>query len=115
MSKRKAPRLNRQLVLEARVKQPDGAGGYAESWESLGTVWASLVARAGRAAGRKTVAVSRVDYRVTLRAALVGAAARPIAGQRFREGTRSFRILSVTEADADGRYLECIAREEAVA
>jgi hypothetical protein len=31
---------------------------------------------------------------------------------RFRDGARLFRIEAVTEADADARYLLCIASEE---
>ncbi|NJS38774.1 MAG: head-tail adaptor protein [Rhodobacteraceae bacterium] len=53
-----------------------------------------------------------VPYRITVRAAPTGAVSRPKAGQRFREGTRLFPILAVTEADPYGRFLTCFAREE---
>lgn len=115
MSGKASPRLNRHLSLEARVDTADGAGGFDENWIHLGALWAQMVPRTGRATARKTLSVSQVDYRITLRAAPVGHGQRPVAGQRFREGSRLFRILSVTEADAAGRYLECIAREEAAA
>ncbi len=32
--------------------------------------------------------------------------------QRFREGSRIYRILAVADVDTGGRFLECRAREE---
>jgi hypothetical protein len=41
--------LNRALVLEApQTRVPDGAGGFALTWGALGTLWAEVVAGAGR-------------------------------------------------------------------
>ncbi len=107
-----APRLNRRLVLEAPVRVPDGAGGQEESWVELGTVWAELRARTGRDAEGEEAHLSVTGYRVTLRAAPYGAPSRPLPGQRFRDGARILAILSVAEADSDGRYLTCTAQEE---
>jgi head-tail adaptor len=53
-----------------------------------------------------------VTCRITVRGAPVGAEQRPRPDQRFRDGSRLFRILAVTERDAAGRYLLCFAREE---
>ncbi|MFD1511059.1 head-tail adaptor protein [Lacimonas salitolerans] len=41
--------LTRQLVLEAPTRAPDGAGGVMRGWQVLGTLWAEVVARTGRA------------------------------------------------------------------
>ncbi|HKL68325.1 head-tail adaptor protein [Salibaculum sp.] len=110
-----APRLNRRLVLESPQSLADGAGGFTESWAALGTLWAQVESRSGRETSGAAMAVSRVRYRVTLRAAPSGAPSRPVAGQRFREGDRVLRILAVTEDDADGRYLVADAEEEVIA
>jgi len=107
-------RLTRALVLETPDRNPDGAGGYAETWRALGTVWAAVEPRTGRETGGQSAVLSRVPLRITVRAAPPGAPSRPRAGQRFVEGARIFAILSVTEADAPGRFLRCEA-EEAVA
>ena len=40
--------LNRHLVLEAPERAPDGAGGYGETWQPIGALWAEIVARTGR-------------------------------------------------------------------
>jgi head-tail adaptor len=111
----KAPRLNRALALEEAVNTADGAGGYEQSWSTLGHLWAEVAFRSGRETGQGGGAVSLASYKITVRGAPVGNSMRPRPDQRFREGTRVFRILSVGEKDAEGRYLTCIAQEEAVA
>ena len=108
------PRLNRVLVLEEKVRASDGAGGFSETWQSLGIVWAELRAGTGREQGEDFATHSRVPYRITVRATPFGAPSRPKADQRFRDGTRLFSILAVTERGTDGRYLICNAVEEVV-
>lgn len=110
-----APDLNRKLALEHAVRVADGAGGYAMAWETLGTIWGALKASAGRqrSGSAGPVAVSR--YTVTVRAAPIGAVSRPVAGQRFRDGTRIFAIRAVSETDGTGLYLACRVEEEAAA
>lgn len=104
------PVLSRRLVLEAPERVADGAGGYAETWVALGRVWADV---APRGAGQEVDAIAaRMDIRIVVRAAPLGAPSRPTPTMRFREGARVFRIEAVTEADATGRYLVCFAREE---
>lgn len=110
-----APKLNRVLSLEERNRVPDGAGGFSETWQPIGLIWAQVKAGTGREAGREFVTMSRVPYRITVRAAPFGAPSRPKADQRFRDGTRIFSILAVTDADPDGRFLVCNAVEEEAA
>lgn len=107
--------LNRSLTLEALVRVPDGLGGFTESWIARGSLWAEIVPGSGRDLPGEEIILSAVPLRITVRAAPMGASSRPIAGQRFREGTRAFRIIAVTERDPDGRYLACFSREEVVA
>jgi len=61
------------------------------------------------------VTLSTVPYRITVRAAPVGAPSRPKPEQRFRDGERVFRIQAVTEDEEAGTYLVCFAREEVAA
>ncbi len=106
------PKLNRKLVLETPVQLPDGAGGYAEGWEALGTVWAGVRPGSGRLSDHAGLPVASLPLKITVRSAPQGSPARPMAGQRFRDGDRLYRIYSVTEADESARYLLCNAREE---
>lgn len=104
--------LNRHLVLEAPERSPDGAGGYTETWQPIGEIWAEIVARTGRDVVGSTVQQSRTGYKITVRAAPYGAPSRPKPEQRLRDGSRLFRIEAVTEQDVLGRYLTCYAQEE---
>lgn len=107
-----APILNRRLVLEEPQRSPDGAGGYTETWIAVGTLWAAITPGSGRERDGDQLTLSRVPYRIVVRGAAAGAASRPRAEQRFREGDRLFRILAVTERDPRGHYLTCFAEEE---
>ncbi|MFD1912137.1 head-tail adaptor protein [Halodurantibacterium flavum] len=107
-----APVLRQALVLEEVSASPDGAGGYREEWVTLGTLYAEVIAGTGRERTADLVTLSMVPWRITVRGAPVGASERPRPGQRFRQGPRRFRILSVAERDAAGRYLLCLAHEE---
>lgn len=107
-----APRLNRRLTLENPEQVPDGHGGFSESWTALGVHWAEVTPRTGRETTSVGVPVSRVAYRIIVRGAPSGDVARPVAGQRFRDGGRLFPIQAVTEHDIRGQYLVCFADEE---
>lgn len=104
--------LNRALALEALERVADGAGGFTETWTLLGTLWAEVVAGAGREVPGEEITLSSVPYRITVRGAPQGAPSRPRPDQRFRDGSRIFRIIAVTERDTFGHYLTCFAREE---
>ncbi len=106
------PQLNRPLHLEDPHTTSDGGGGYSTSWVALGVLWAELAALSGREAAGRGTALSLQRYRITVRAAPVGALARPKPDQRFRDGARLFKIDAVAEQDPAGRYLTCFASEE---
>ncbi len=106
------PVLNRQLVLETPDRVADGAGGYVETWRALGTLWANVSGRSGRGRQIGGVSLAAVPLRIVVRAAPVGTDARPVPGQRFREGARLYPIDAVTEHGAEGLYLTCFATEE---
>ncbi|MFV0334740.1 MAG: head-tail adaptor protein [Tropicimonas sp.] len=106
------PDLNRRLVLETLDRVPDDAGGFVESWRALGTLWAEVRAGTGRKTEEDLLTLSYVPYRITVRAAPPDDSRRPRPEQRFREGSRVYRILAVADAGIGGRFLECRAREE---
>ncbi|MGH1413266.1 MAG: phage head closure protein [Pelagimonas sp.] len=104
--------LNRQLSLEAMQRTSDGAGGFVETWQQLGTLWGEVRPRTGRLAEGEAGAVSVTGFRITVRGAPEGHSGRPVAGQRFRLGNRRFRIEAVTEVEPKGFYLNCHCEEE---
>ncbi|WP_101068941.1 head-tail adaptor protein [Roseovarius salinarum] len=105
-------RLNRELTLETPQTTPDGAGGFERTWTPLGTLWAELRARTGRETEGAVASLSRMRFRIIVRAAPVGAPSRPQPGQRFRDGARVFAVRAVAEHDQGARYLTCFAEEE---
>jgi head-tail adaptor len=107
--------LGRKLVLEARQRVDDGAGGYIESWSALGVLWADMRARTGRERDLGEVTMSHTAYRIVVRGAPQGSPSRPVPGMRFREGDRAFPIQAVSERDPAGRFLTCFAIEEVAA
>ena len=109
------PRLNRKLVLEAPERVSDGAGGFTIVWTALGEIWAEVTPGTGVERAGEFVTLASVPYEIVVRGAPVGSPRRPKPEQRFREGERIFRILAVAEADSEGHYLSCFAREEVVA
>lgn len=109
------PNLNRALVLEQKVELADGAGGLRASWSALGTLWSEVRSLSGRESGGLGVARSKVGLKITLRAAPFGSTLRPKPEQRFREGTRLYKITAVADTPSGGRYLTCYAFEEVAA
>lgn len=105
-------RLSRPLQLEEAQRVPDGAGGFEKNWIALGTLWGDIQLRSGRETEGETVNLSSTRYRIVVRAAPQGAPSRPIAGQRFRNGERVFRINAVAETDGSARFLACYCDEE---
>ena len=102
------PRLGRLMYLDSPVRQPDGAGGFTESWLELGAMWCEVLLRSGGEAVQGGAPVSAVTYKVTVRSALVGHSERPMAGQRF------FNISAVAERVGEGAFLTCFVDEEVV-
>ncbi len=109
------PRLGRLMYLETPVRQPDGAGGYIENWIQLGAMWCEVLLRSGGESVLGGAAVSTVRYKITVRSAPVGHPERPIAGQRFRDGSRLFTVRAVGERAGVAGFLVCFVDEEVAA
>src|SRR5690606_14218121 len=103
-----------RLLLQSRVSTPDGAGGFTHAWADVGMLWAAFAPQrlgAGQSAGQATTAPT---YRLTMRFAPVGAARRPVAGQRLVEGMRRFDIIAVGDSAAGQGWLNMLVEEEMV-
>ena len=108
------PSLNRQLAVETRALAPDAAGGFTETWIASGTIWAAIRPSRGRVTAGETHASGRVNWTILVRGAPDGDPARPVPGQRLRDGARTWRIRTVAEHDPGGRFLSLTAEEETV-
>ncbi|MFK7877432.1 MAG: head-tail adaptor protein [Paracoccaceae bacterium] len=109
------PRLNRRLSLQAPEIVPDGAGGFSQTWQTLGTLWGEVTPRTGREVAINGAPVSAVSYKITVRGAPADSRRRPQPQHRLRDGARIFKVRAVTERDPNGFYLTCYADEEVIA
>ncbi|WP_209425718.1 head-tail adaptor protein [Pararhodobacter sp. SW119] len=103
--------LNRPMLLEQAQFTQDGAGGHATDWHSLGTHWTELSPGPAREVRGDIVPEGQMAFRIFLRSAPHDSPQRPRPGQRFRDGSRIFNIVAVSEADPLGAFLICHARE----
>jgi len=98
--------FNRRLTLEAPVEMPDGAGGAVRSYESIATLWASVVPVSAREAAEAAQRGVIVTHRISLRFF-----ADITSRHRLRDGTRIFRIISLRDRDGRKRFLQIEAEE----
>lgn len=110
----KRPKLDRKFDLQESVATSDGAGGFTQVWNSLGTIWGDVLTASGREREIGERSVTTSTYRVVVRSAPHGAPSRPTAKQRFVEGTRIFNIHAVSEANDTNQYLVCWVSEGTV-
>lgn len=101
----------RRLELRAPVHAPDGAGGSVRDWVARGAFWGSVAATGGRARTGETGIEPVLRVQIVLRAMPVGHEGRPAPGDRLVEAGRTYLVDAVHEADPDGRFLTCWARE----
>jgi head-tail adaptor len=106
---KRARMMNRRLMLEAPQRTPDGAGGFVETWVTLGSLWGAVELRG---AGRDLDQASRLQLKVHVRTAPHGALSRPGPEMRFLDGDRVYWIETVHEAFPHDGTLTCFAYEE---
>lgn len=96
--------LSTRLLIEAPHGVPDGAGGVARTYVSMGRVWAKLapLAMDERMIAGDSVGVLTHRATVRVRADLTTA-------HRLALGARRFRIRALRDA---GRFLELLLEEE---
>jgi SPP1 family predicted phage head-tail adaptor len=94
--------LNQRARILSRVTEPDGAGGYTESWNTAATVWAKLESLSGDESYVAQAIRTHARYRIIVRRNPVIEPAR-----RVVIGTRTFRILDVLDDASPMLILLC--------
>lgn len=99
--------LNRRLLLETPVENPDGAGGVTRLYDVVTTLWAQVVPLSAHADVAADRAASAVRYRIVVRAG-------PdiTTRHRFQDGARIYQVIA-TRPSADRRFLAIDAEERA--
>jgi len=98
--------LTRRVVLEEMSRIADGAGGAIETWTTVATVFASVLALGGGEGSAFDRVTGRATHEIVIRHR---ADVRP--AMRFRLGTRIFEILSALDADGRRRHVRCLVEE----
>ena len=96
--------LNQRVRILAQTRDPDGVGGYSESWNVVATLWADVESRAGNNVYAADALQSRVQHRVTIRRN-----AAVSVGMRASVGTLTLTIHAMLD---DGSPLITLLCEE---
>ena len=96
--------LKERLLLEAPIESADDGGGVERSYAAAAFVWAAVEPREARADTENAGAIAR--HRITVRSG-----PEITLRHRLRRGARLWRIVSVRDADASGRFLTIEAEE----
>ncbi len=99
-------KLNRRLVLEAPVDADDGAGGVSRTYETVATLWASVIP----ISAQEEIEAVRLGARITHRIA-VRFSSDITARHRFRDGSAVYRIVSLRDRDGQRRFLDISAEQ----
>ena len=99
-------RLRTEIALEACAREPDGLGGFTETWVEAATLFACIEPITADSAFGADQTLETVTHRIALRRR-DGVA----SGMRFNRQGRLFDILTVHDPDESGRYLVCKVRE----
>jgi len=99
--------LRHRLSIEKPQHVADGCGGLTTNWVMVEDIWAQLQpfrAKSDLTADQKSehnlhkiVCRFRSDL---------------LSGWRFFDGNRTFEIVTITNLDERGHYLECLTKEE---
>lgn len=99
-------KLNRRIVLQSRVQAVDATGARVETWSTLATVWAELLAQSQReslladADRNQDTSTFRIRWRSGLTS----------EGLRVSYGGRIYDVTSIVEEGIkSGMLVECVA------
>lgn len=102
-----ASRLRHRIVLKTPVTTPDGAGGFATSWNQFAEVWAEILPKNGN---------EKLQYEQLSVQKRIVITIRYLSGitekMRIVYGEREFEILSILNPFEENILLEIMAEEK---
>lgn len=99
-------RLRHRLTLQEEVMTPDGAGGYARTWENVADIWSEIAPISGKERFFAGHIQAQCTHRITLRYRDDITAKHRLV---FEE--RLFNIRSVMNRHEDNELLELLVEE----
>jgi len=114
-AKNTASRLRHLLTLQQEVQTPDGAGGYARSWQDVADLWGEIIPLTGsgssaKGSGKETLFAGQLQAQISHRILL---RYRPgiTAAMRLVYGDRTFNIRMVADTQEKKDTLELLVQE----
>jgi len=108
-------RLRHRLTLQQEVETPDGAGGYARSWQDVADLWGEIIPLTGSGAsakgsGKEALFAGQIQASISHRILL---RYRPgvSAAMRLVFEKRAFNIRSVANIEEKKDTLELLVQE----
>jgi SPP1 family predicted phage head-tail adaptor len=98
--------LRTELRLEQATQTPDGFGGKTEVWNETAVVFGRFEPLSSNQFFRGDQDIETATHRITIRMR-----ENVKSAMRFKLGQRFFRIITVTDPDETGRYLNCYCEE----
>lgn len=91
--------LDQRVIVQEEARAADGLGGYAVSWTTVGTIWASVVPVRGQERVIADQQAGVQTYRVTVRNQDTGAAVTTAHRLVWRGQTMNVRVAPVLGRD----------------
>lgn len=100
--------LNKRITLQYKTIVPDGMGGFTNSWNDAGTVWAALWPTSAKEIIQANSTAMVVSHRIRIRYR------RDVKGSwRVKFGTRYFAIIAITNPNEKNEFLDLMCKEAA--
>lgn len=97
--------MKRRVQLQQRSATNDDVGGQSVAWETVATLWASIVALGGRELLSAQAVQSEVTHSVTVRYRAEFSSPKTAAAMRLVYGARIFNISSVENVDEQNKVV----------
>jgi SPP1 family predicted phage head-tail adaptor len=99
-------RLRHRLTLETAIRTPDGGGGAAETWATVGQVWGQIRPTGGSESFDADAIAGRISHEITLRYR-----ADVVPAMSLVFGSRRFEIMAIIGIDERRQWLKCLCME----
>lgn len=97
--------LKKRVTILKQVRVSDGQGGFNETWQEAGTVWAAIEPVSGREYYEAMQLSNDVTHRVRMRYMNL------TPHERIKYGYKVFDIVAVIDVNMEHRELEVLCRE----
>jgi len=107
MKKTSIGQMKHLITILKQERISDGQGGYMETWQNAGTVWASIEPVSGREYYEAMQLTNDITHKVRMRYVNI------TPHNRIKYNNRIFEIIAVIDINMEHKELEVLCREQA--